>query len=173
MAARRDTFLSVPGRVQRWALHWFMPMAMSLVCSTGALAAQATAQAPTTAASESGRVRLHYMQFCAGCHLPDGTGSPARGVPSMRGGILGRFMATPAGRAYLLRVPGVTNTPLDDTQTAQLMNWLIANFGDGALPDSYPAFSATEAGDGRRNRLADPAKLRAVLLGTSAQTDSH
>jgi mono/diheme cytochrome c family protein len=173
MGTQRGALVSLSARVRRWALHGLMPVAMSLVCSTGARAASASEQAPETAPAESGRVRLHYMQFCAGCHLPDGTGSPARGVPSMRGGILGRFMATPAGRAYLLRVPGVTNTPLNDAQTAQLMNWLITNFGDGAVPGNYPAFSATEAGDGRRNRLADPAKLRAVLLGTSAQTDSH
>jgi mono/diheme cytochrome c family protein len=153
--------------------RWAMPLVLGLACASAALAVAAPEPPRQADASASGRVRLHYMQFCAGCHLPDGTGSPARGVPSMRGGILGRFMATPAGRAYLLRVPGVTNTPLDDAQTAQLMNWLIVNFGDGSVPEGKPSFSATEVGDGRAHRLADPARLRAELLGTVAPPDSR
>jgi mono/diheme cytochrome c family protein len=119
---------------------------------------------PAVAATGNDTVRLHYMQYCAGCHLSDGTGSPARGVPSMRGGVLGQFMGSEAGRSYLLRVPGVTNTPLNDAQTAELMNWVLARFGDGSLPGHTPAFTADEAKAGRVQRLSDPQKLRASLL---------
>ncbi|HRP30198.1 MAG TPA: hypothetical protein PLG77_17360, partial [Burkholderiaceae bacterium] len=29
--------------------------------------------------------RMNYLHYCAGCHLPDGSGKPDKGIPNMRG----------------------------------------------------------------------------------------
>ena len=108
------------------------------------------------------RARLNYMQYCAGCHLANGQGAPEKGIPSMRGGILGTFLGTPEGRAYLLQVPGVTNTPLDNASTAQLMNWVIRQFKDN--DQVVTEFDAQDVAQGRAHRLSDPALTRARLL---------
>ena len=43
---------------------------------------------------------------------------------SLRATGLGSLLATPAGRAYLVRVPGVAQAPLDDERLAALLNWV-------------------------------------------------
>ena len=66
-----------------------------------ALAALACLVAPASRAQDP---RVDYMLQCQGCHLADGAGSPGA-VPDLRGS-LGRFLAVPGGREYLVRVPG-------------------------------------------------------------------
>lgn len=134
-----------------------------------ALGAIGMGMAPTRALAEpttqaDARARLHYLQYCAGCHLADGRGAPAKGIPSMREGVLARLTATPAGKAYLSRVPGVVNTPLSVDETTQLMNWVLRSFGDSAQP--LPSFTAPEIAEGRAHKLTDPVPVRASLLGS-------
>lgn len=122
--------------------------------------------APTLAQGDAGsgpaRARLNFMQHCSGCHLATGRGAPDKGIPSMRGGVLATFLSTPAGRSYLLSVPGVLNTPLDVSATTELMNWVVRNFADSDGP--YAPFQEHEVVAARANRLQDPVKTRAELL---------
>ncbi len=67
-----------------------------------------------------------YMLNCMGCHQADGFGSPGR-VPPLVG--IDRFLASPEGRAYLIRVPGVAHAGLSDRRLAALLNWTITRFG--------------------------------------------
>ena len=67
-----------------------------------------------------------YMLYCMGCH-----GSEARGVPGKippLTGSLARFMSTPDGRDYVLRVPGAANSALSDAQLAAVLNWLAMRY---------------------------------------------
>src|SRR5262245_56441894 len=68
--------------------------------------------------------QLLYTMHCSGCHGADGSGTPEKGIPSMRGSV-GNFLRLPEGRALVIQVPGVMNTPLDDEQVAKLMNWML------------------------------------------------
>ena len=69
---------------------------------------------PARAASPA----IDYTVHCQGGHLRDGSATPGR-VPALAGS-LGRFTRIPAGRAYLVRVPGVAQSPLDDAALAAL-----------------------------------------------------
>ena len=69
----------------------------------------------------------------------------------------------------MLRVPGVTDTPVTPREMAELMNWLIAEFYP-ELQDFRP-FSAEEVINGRATRLANPLEVRQSLLGTRPKTE--
>src|SRR5260370_13445662 len=77
-----------------------------------------------------------------GCHLADGSGQPGR-VPSMRRSLV-LFSASPEGRDYVIRVPGVAQSPLSDEDTALLLNWMARNLSDVEVPPSFVDYSAAE-----------------------------
>jgi len=62
-----------------------------------------------------------YTLNCWGCHLPHAEGIPGT-VPRLAHSM-GYFLAIPEGRAYLVQVPGVANSPLDNEQITQVLNW--------------------------------------------------
>ena len=105
----------------------------------------------------------NYMMQCMGCHLDDGSGMPARGIPRMKG-VLGHFLRLPEGRALIVQVPGVMNTPLDDRQVADLMNWLLAGMAGASRPMDAPPYTAAEVKALRASRPADVPKVRAEVV---------
>jgi mono/diheme cytochrome c family protein len=102
-----------------------------------------------------------YMLHCQGCHGPDG-GGVTQGAPPF-GSDLGKFLRTPRGREYLVRVPGVAQSELDDTHTAALLNWLLTQFAADQLDPAQP-FSANEVARYRARPLLDVKALRQQLL---------
>lgn len=109
------------------------------------------------------RARLHYLQHCVGCHLVDGSGAPDKGIPSMRG-LLADFAHMPGGRDYIVQVPGVMNSPLNDRDIAELMNWLVPEMGTTNTRGSMPAYTADEIARLRRTRPADVVSVRQRLM---------
>jgi mono/diheme cytochrome c family protein len=108
------------------------------------------------------RARLQYLQHCSGCHLPDGSGAPTKGIPSMRG-LLGQFLQVPGGRAFIVQVPGVMNSALSDADIANLMNWLLPAVSAPTLPAELAPYTAQEIGRLRASRPADILALRQTL----------
>jgi mono/diheme cytochrome c family protein len=106
--------------------------------------------------------RLDYMLHCRGCHGPDGGGAPGA-APTFRE-RLGRFLALPEGRAYLVRVPGTAQSELDDARTAALLNWMLAEFSPAAVPADFTPYEAAEVARLRAKALLDPAAERRRLL---------
>lgn len=104
-----------------------------------------------------------YVQHCAGCHGFEGAGQPAFGVPAMRD-VVGYFMRSEEGRAYLVQVPGVNNAGLSDAQIAELTNWLVRTLGGASLPARWRAFDAAELPALRAARPADLAAARRRIL---------
>ena len=102
-----------------------------------------------------------YLLHCSGCHQASGAGVPGV-VPPLSG--LAPLLATPEGRAYLVRVPGVAQASLDDERLAALLNWMLREMS-GARPS--PAFSAREVGALRAHPLRDARAARAVALETA------
>jgi hypothetical protein len=105
-----------------------------------------------------------YVMHCRGCHGPDGQGAPG-GAPDLRGNV-GRFLELNGGREYLIRVPGTSQSELDDARTAALLNWLLHEFDPAATAADFAPFTAAEVSAHRRPVLLDPAAERARLLGS-------
>jgi hypothetical protein len=122
----------------------------------------ATACAGTALPARAFGPATNYAIHCQGCHLEDGRGMPGK-VPAL-GGALARLAATPEGRAYLARVPGVANAPLEDAELAVLLEWTLRRFAGAEARGAAP-FTAAEIGALRAAPLADVAGARARLLG--------
>jgi mono/diheme cytochrome c family protein len=67
-----------------------------------------------------------YMLHCMGCHGVSAQGVPGKVPPLAH--TLAQFMRTPAGRSYVLRVPGASNSMLSDAQLAAVLNWIAGHF---------------------------------------------
>ena len=104
---------------------------------------------------------VDYMLECRGCHLPDGSG--ATGVPDLRDGI-GRFIGVDGGRAYLVQVPGSSQSALDDADLAEVLNWMIRTFGPADVAASFQHFDADEVARFRTAPLVEVDAVRRTLV---------
>lgn len=130
-----------------------------------AAAALAGALAWCTSTAQAGPPE-DYMLYCMGCHGAEARGVPGR-VPPLAVS-LGRFMRTPAGRSYVLRVPGAANSALADAQLAAVLNWLAERYAAPDEPHAAP-FTVEEVSRERRSPLADvQAARRAVVRELAA-----
>ena len=129
----------------------------------GAMALLAAAPAQAAQPASAGSPALNYRLHCMGCHLDDGSGMPQRGIPSMQG-VLGHFLRLPQGRALIVQVPGVMNTPLNDRQVAELMNWMLGQWAGDSLPPGTPPYSEAEVRHLRATRPSDVPLERANVV---------
>ena len=127
-----------------------------------ALAAFAGLLALAVACAASADPRSDYMLNCRGCHGPDGGGVPGA-APDFRG-QLGRFLRVPGGREYLVRVPGTSQSELDDARTAALLNWMLREFSPAEVPADFAPYTPIEVAQVRRPALSDPQGARRALL---------
>jgi hypothetical protein len=105
---------------------------------------------------------VNYQLRCMGCHLADGSGQPGR-VPSIRRSLV-LFSASPEGRDYVIRVPGVAQSPLSDEDTAALLNWMARNLSDLKVPPGFVDYSEAEVHGLRVRPLVRVSAVRARLL---------
>jgi hypothetical protein len=111
---------------------------------------------------------VNYQLHCMGCHLADGSGQPGR-VPSMRRSLV-LLSTRPQGRDYVIRVPGVAQSPLSSEDTAALLNWMVRNLSDLQVPPGFADYSAAEVQQLRDRPLVRVSALRARLLKAAAVT---
>jgi mono/diheme cytochrome c family protein len=109
------------------------------------------------AAEEPPPVSEDYLLHCSACHGLDGKGTPGV-TPSLH--EAGALLATPEGRDYLSRVPGVAQAPLSDERLARLLNFVLTRY---AATEPSPAYSANEVGALRQRPLRDPVAARQAL----------
>ena len=95
-----------------------------------------------------------YVLHCSGCHGPDGSGQPGF-IPSLRD--LDALLSRPGGRAYLGRVPGVAQAPVDDARLAALLNWVLEEIANTTDFDPY---RTEEVGILRSEPLRAPLEAR-------------
>ncbi len=126
------------------------------IALTGALAGSAWSYEPA----------VNYQLHCMGCHLADGSGQPGR-VPSMRRSLV-LLSASPEGRNFIVRVPGVAQSPLSSEETAALLNWMVRNLSDLKVPPGVEDYSAAEVQSLRHRPLVRVSALRARLLRAAA-----
>lgn len=128
------------------ALAWALPIAVG---------------ASTSLAAEPGR--NYYVLHCVGCHQMDGSGSAAHEIPAMKGTV-GHFLRLPEGRAFLVQVPGTSNSALTDAEIAVLLNWMLPQFSRAEMPPGFVPYTADEVTRLRKQRLDDVAGTRAAIV---------
>ena len=92
--------------------------------------------------SDPQRAEYNWVMHCRGCHGVDARGSKG-GAPNMVG-VVGQFLQTEEGRAYLGRVPGVAFVALPDKDVAELLNWLTQYFDKEHVPKTFAPYKAEE-----------------------------
>ena len=102
--------------------------------------------------------RINFLLYCSGCHRPGGEGKPPH-VPTLHH-ELGRMLSVPQMRAYLVRIPGATQAPIDDAELTGVINWVLEEFNAETLPPDFEYLSVEEVTAARKNILADPLKYR-------------
>ena len=128
------------------------------VLAAGLLLAVTTAKVAIAAESPQNLYRLN----CWGCHHENGEGIPGT-APSLRNAA--DYLKVPGGREYLIRVPGVSQSLLNDADTALVMNWIIGNFSPGRVPADFKPFTAEEIHQARAEaHMYDITETRTRLL---------
>ena len=130
-----------------------MSLRWLLLCALVALPAHAGEQ----------RARTNYVLHCSGCHQQDGSGSAENGIPNMRG-MVGHFLRLPEGRAFLVQVPGTSQSALDDAQVAELLNWMVAAVSRSEVPPDFVPYTGEEVTRWRAHRLNDAAATRMAIV---------
>ena len=79
-------------------------------------------------------------------------------------------MGTPAGRAYVARVPEAAQSPLADEDLARLLNWMLWEFSGQTLPAGFRPLDPQEVGTTRASVLTGPLRARADIVGAYGTT---
>lgn len=141
--------------------------ALALAAAPLVALAQNSAQGYSRAAHSGERAAQNYELDCMGCHGADGRGVPGRIPPLAHS--LARFMRTPAGRNYVLRVPGAADSPLSDAELAAVLNWVASHFDAEDLTRETAPFTEREVASVRRHPMRSVlARRRAVVQGLAA-----
>jgi mono/diheme cytochrome c family protein len=109
-----------------------------------------------------------YVLYCMGCHGPQAEGVPSKVPPLAH--ALGLYMRTPAGRNYVLRVPGAANSVLSDAQLAGVLNWLAQTFSAGELSSDVALFTTAEVTGLRHTPLPSVLATRREVVSALAAT---
>ena len=107
------------------------------------------------------RALFNYQMFCQGCHVADGSGH--KSVPQLRG-FMHNFMASQQGREYLIRVPGAANSVLNNAELAEVMNWMLREFGTPSDSQVWQPYNADEVGEYRQSPLNETVHYRENLI---------
>ena len=131
------------------------------------LGRQVVLRADAPSHSPANSPRALYVLHCSGCHGLDGSGSISARVPDMR--RLGHFLRVPGGREFLVQVPGVMGSGLDDAQVALVSNWVLNTLARGSVPAQHKPYEANEVARLRTQPLVDVATVRATLAFQALQ----
>lgn len=107
------------------------------------------------------KARDDYLLNCMGCHAEDGRGLEGK-VPSFVDD-LPRLLATPRGRGYIQRVPGVTQSELPSDRLAAVLNWIVKAYAPSVLKTEQKAFTTEEVETMRERPLLEVANERGQL----------
>ncbi len=128
------------------------PRAWGLALMAIAISATARAESPQNL----------YTLNCWGCHRANGEGIPGTAPPLKNAAD---FLRVPGGREYLIRVPGVSQSMLDDADAAMVMNWILENFSKGRVPPDFKPYTAGEIHQARQQQhLLDLTATRNALI---------
>lgn len=121
--------------------------------------AKATAEADQEINSQA---KLNYMINCQGCHRGDGSGL-AGSVPTFVD-FVGKFLSVEGGREFLVQVPGSANSPLDDRELAELLNWILVTMSPAEVEEDFAPYTESEVSFLRGDLLVEVDTTRAALV---------
>ena len=127
------------------------------------LSCRAFAQQP------DGQTEFNYKLYCQGCHTSNGMGGGD--VPPLTNAV-GYFLNTKEGRAYLIQVPGVAFSILDDKQIAHITNWIIKKFAGASEPKKWNPYTADEVAEYRKRPLTKITSVRNRVFLSGIQAAS-
>ena len=81
--------------------------------------------------------RTLYLLKCSGCHRADGQGAADAGVPPFPG-FIADLARDPGGRTYMLHVPGVASSGLNDADLTAVLNYLLDRWSGASAADTKP-----------------------------------
>ena len=111
---------------------------------------------------------VNYALFCLGCHTSKGVSAPLGRIPPLKGAV-GHLALLPEGRRYIVNVPGVLNSGLGAEDTAALLNWMVATYGEASTPADFAPFTAAEVARWRAAAPDDVMVLRAEVRARLAE----
>jgi hypothetical protein len=82
---------------------------------------------------------------------------------------LGNFLRVPGGREFLVQVPGVMGSGLDDAQVAVVSNWVLDTLASDSIPTGHRPYEAREIARLRQQPLVDVGRVRAALARQAQQ----
>ena len=108
--------------------------------------------------------RVNYVLHCAGCHGMTGEGSQVGGIPAFPHSVA-YIASIDAGRTYMMHVPGVVSAGLSDAQIAEVTNYILAEWSDGA---AFTPFDAAEVTRRRAVPVSNVVEYRREVAGELA-----
>ena len=103
-----------------------------------------------------------YTLNCSGCHGAQGRGVPEVEIPDLHDA--GLFVRNQLGREYLIQVPGLAQSRLDDATAARLLNWILQRFSADRLPADFAPYTAQEVTRSRPDKASDAKTRRDAIL---------
>ena len=117
------------------------------------------ALAASPAGAQQYTPRVNYILHCAGCHGMTGEGSQVGGIPAFPHSVA-YIASIDAGRTYMMHVPGVISAGLSDAQIAEVTNYILAEWSDGA---AFTPFDAAEVTRRRAVPVSNVVEYRRVV----------
>ena len=99
------------------------------------------------------QAQRNYLLDCGGCHGLDGE-SNAKVVPQLKG-LVGYYLRTPEGRAYLPRLPNIAFAALGDRELAAVLNYIVFDLGGASAPIGAKPYTAAEVARWRAQPLTE------------------
>jgi cytochrome c553 len=128
--------------------------------ATAIAVAVCTALCGSFALSAGHSASSNFIQYCSGCHGQNGRGGGVNsGIPDFKN-FVGAFASEDGGRTYVLHVPGVVNTNLDDAEIAAVINYIMRTWGGTSLRADFVEFTADEVRARRARSVPDVVALR-------------
>ena len=138
----------------------------SLDANAGVLGVSAPLDPRAPSIAPVSQPRQLFLLHCAGCHGAEGrAGGDAlqrSGVPDLH--HMGALLAVPGGREFLIRVPGVMGSGLDDAQVALVANWMLERFVPPEERAQTAPYTEIDARQARRAPITDVLHTRQQLL---------
>ena len=139
-------------------IAWSLVPVAALALTGAALGADGGRRPET---GDTGHMVALYTLHCAGCHLQNGASLPSKGIPDLRQS--GRYVGSAEGRRYLLQVPGVSQSTLDDATATALLNWTLERFSGHCLQQPFVPFTVQEMHKWRSAPASNAVSRRAAL----------
>lgn len=107
-----------------------------------------------------------YLLGCGGCHGFHGASNSLL-VPRLKD-LVGFFLYTAAGRAYLPRLPNIAFADMDDRKLAAVLNYTVFELGGSSAPAGAKPYTEREVSQLRKVPLTEVAlfSYRQMIVDT-------